>query len=303
MQNVLAVVTKTVNFIHSKGLHHKEFQELLRSLDADFEDIPYYTKVRWLSRGKTLKRAFELKDAIQAFMEGKGHSIAEFNNPEWIQDIAFLVDVTTHLNEQNSRLQEKEQLIHSMLDHVNAFVAKFALWETQMKNQNFIHFPTLKSVEVQHAQKYANLITELKKDFDHRFFDFKNSAMRFKMFSCPFSVKNQEVPENLQMEFVDFQCLSDLKEKFSNFSLLEFYKKFVLKEKYQKICRLAVYLSSLFGTTYLFEQVFSRMNNVKSSLRSLASDSHMENSLRIATSSLPTDITKLVGEKQCQSSH
>ena len=32
MQNVMSVVTKTVNFIHSKGLRHREFQELLHSM-------------------------------------------------------------------------------------------------------------------------------------------------------------------------------------------------------------------------------------------------------------------------------
>ena len=76
-------------------------------------------------------------------MKGKENPIAEFNNPEWIEDFVFLVDVTTHLNILNSRLQAKEQLIHSMIDLVNAFVTKLALWETQIKNQNFIHFSTL----------------------------------------------------------------------------------------------------------------------------------------------------------------
>ena len=115
-------------------------------MDADFKDIPYYTKVRWLSRGTTLKRMFELKDAIQAFMKGKENSIAEFNKPEWIEGFAFLVDVTTHLNQLKSQLQEKRQLIHSLFDHDNAFVTKLALWKTQITNQNFIHFPTLKII-------------------------------------------------------------------------------------------------------------------------------------------------------------
>ena len=63
-------------------------------MDADFDDIPYYTEVRWLSRGKMLKRVFELKDAIQTFMESKGNSVDEFMNEEWI-DFAFLVDKFT----------------------------------------------------------------------------------------------------------------------------------------------------------------------------------------------------------------
>ena len=298
MQNVMSVVTKTVNFIRSKGLRHREFQEPLHSMDADFDDIPYYTEVRWLSRGKMLKRVFELKDAIQTFMESKGNSVDEFMNEEWIEDFAFLVDITTHLNELNSRLQRKGQLIHSVFDHVNAFAVKLTLWETQIYNKNFVNFPSLQSLQVQNSQKYAKVITELRNDFDHRFADFKKSAMHFNVFSCPFSVKIEEVPENLQMECIDLQCLSDLREKFKDFPLLEFYEKYVSKEKYQRIHRLAVFVTSLFGSTYLCEQVFSRMNHVKSPVRSLLSDSHMENSLRIATSSILPNIAK-----QCQNSH
>ena len=88
---------------------------------------------------------FELKDAIQTFMESKGNSVDEFMNEEWIEDFAFLVDISTHLNELNSRLQRKGQLIHSVFDHVNAFAVKLTLWETQIYNKNFVNFPSLES--------------------------------------------------------------------------------------------------------------------------------------------------------------
>ena len=169
--------------------------------------------------------------------------------------------------------------------------------------QKFVNFPSLQSLQVQNFQKYAKVITELRNDFDHRFADFKKSAMHFNVFSCPFPMKIEEVLENLQMKGIDLQCSSDLREKFKDFPLLEFYKKYVSKEKYQRIHRLAVFVTSLFGSTYLCEQVFSRMNHVKSPVRSLLSDSHMENSLRIATSSILPNIAKLVREKQCQTSH
>ena len=217
MQNVMSIVTKMVNFIRAKGLRHREFQELLHSIDSDFQDISYFAEVRPLSRGKMLKRIFELKDAIQAFMETKGNPIAEFNDEEWV--FVFLMDITAHVNELNSRLQRKGQLIHSMFDHVNVFAMKLTLWEKQIKNKNFVHFPTLQSRKVKNTQKYAILITELKDDFDRRFTDFKKSAMHFNMFCCPFSVKIEEIPENVQMEFIGFQSSSDLlvNEKFNNF--------------------------------------------------------------------------------------
>ena len=43
------------------------------------------------------------------------------------------------------------------------------------------------------------------------------------MFSCPFTIKPDDVPENLQMELVEFQSESSLKDKFNSNSLLDFY--------------------------------------------------------------------------------
>ena len=115
IESVMNVVIKTVNFIRSRGLNHRQFQEFLNDLDSEFGDVVYYSEVRWLSRGKMLKRVFDLKDEIQTFMELKGHPIPEFLDDEWLSDFAFLIDITSHLNELNARLQGKGQLIPMML--------------------------------------------------------------------------------------------------------------------------------------------------------------------------------------------
>lgn len=54
-----------------------------------------------------LKRVFVLRNKIQTFREEKGKPIVEFKDAEWMCDFAFLVDITTQLNELNSRLQGK----------------------------------------------------------------------------------------------------------------------------------------------------------------------------------------------------
>jgi hypothetical protein len=72
------------------------------------EDIVYYTEIRWLSRGKMLKRVFDLKDEIQTFIAEKEKPIAEFKDAECMCDFAFLVYITTQLNELNPRLQGKD---------------------------------------------------------------------------------------------------------------------------------------------------------------------------------------------------
>ena len=92
---------------------------------------------------------------------------------EWI-DFAFLVDITTHLNKLNSYLQRKEQLMHFMFDHVNAFAMKLTLWETKIMNKYFVRFRTLRSLNVQTTQKHATLTAELKEDFDQRINDIKS---------------------------------------------------------------------------------------------------------------------------------
>ena len=123
------------------------------------------------------------------------------------------------------------------------------------------------------------------------------------MVSCPFSIKPDDVPENLQMELVDFQCKSSLKDTFNSSSLLDFYKNNVSREKYPGICKHTMFMISLSGSTYLCEQVFSRMKYTKSSERSQLSDSHLEDSLRVATTTFEPDIMKLARSKQCQVSH
>uniref|UniRef100_A0A2S2NPE9 SCAN domain-containing protein 3 n=1 Tax=Schizaphis graminum TaxID=13262 RepID=A0A2S2NPE9_SCHGA len=60
---------------------------------------------------------------------------------------------------------------------------------------------------------------------------------------------------------------------------------------------------SLFGSTYTCEHIFSRMKIVKSKTRARLTDSHLESSLRIASSQIQPNINKLVSEKQCQLSH
>lgn len=50
---------------------------------------------------------------------------------------------------------------------------------------------------------------------------FKRNSMNYSIFSSPFFININEAPEHVQMEYADFQCASDLEEKFNNFPLLD----------------------------------------------------------------------------------
>ena len=99
------------------------------------------------------------------------------------------------------------------------------------------------------------------------------------------------------------QCVSPLKDKFGQVSLLDFYKSYVAKEKYPRIHNHSLLMSSLFGSTYICEQVFSRMKNIKCKSRTRITDDNLESSLRVASSAISPNIESLVAAKNCQVSH
>lgn len=71
-KNVMDTVVKIVNYIRSSAMNHRQFLELLKEIeDAEFNDLVYFTNVRWLSRGKVLQRFSSLFNHIRDFLETK----------------------------------------------------------------------------------------------------------------------------------------------------------------------------------------------------------------------------------------
>lgn len=56
MPHVMETVVKTVYFIRSRYRNHRKFRAMQEEIGSDFDTLPYFTKVRWLSRGKVLNR-------------------------------------------------------------------------------------------------------------------------------------------------------------------------------------------------------------------------------------------------------
>ena len=288
IDEVMKVVVKTVNFIKSRGHNHRVFQKFLREINAEYGDVTYFSDVRWLSRGKMLKRVFELKTEIASFMETKGKPVPQFSDPDWLCDFAFLTDITLHLNDLNTKLQGKENLIHNLLDTVKAFEFKLDLWKNQLLKKEYMHFPKLKSCECTDVDKYVEAVDLLKKEFQSRFSDFRDNEKYISLFARPFGVSVEDMPENFQMELIDLQCNSELKDKF-DVGVFDFYAKYVDHNSFPEIRKNAQKMMSLFGSTYVCEQLFSRMKYVKSTTRSRITDAHLEGSLRVATTKMKTN--------------
>ncbi|KAI6651247.1 General transcription factor II-I repeat domain-containing protein 2B [Oopsacas minuta] len=111
------------------------------------------------------------------FMQLKGKPIPEFQEEEWLCDFAFLIDISSHLNELNTGLQGKDQLISAKFDHINAFQIKLTLWESQLRVKSYVHFPTIRIHKVNDPEGYAKFISSLREEFNDRFQDFRKQFL------------------------------------------------------------------------------------------------------------------------------
>ncbi|XP_066130712.1 general transcription factor II-I repeat domain-containing protein 2 isoform X3 [Saccopteryx bilineata] len=283
MDHVMNVVVNSVNWICSRGLNHSEFTTLLYELDSQYGSLLYYTEIKWLSRGLVLKRFFESLEEIDSFMSSRGKPLPQLSSQDWVKDLAFLVDMTMHLNTLNISLQGHSQIVTQMYDLIQAFLVKLCLWETHLAKNNLAHFPTLKSVSRNESDglNYIPKIVDLKTEFQKRLSDFKLYESELTLFSSPFSVKIESVHEALQMEVIDLQCNSVLKAKYDKVGIPEFYK--YLWTSYPRYRNHCAKILSMFGSTYICEQLFSIMKLSKTKYCSQLKDSQWDSMLHIAT--------------------
>ncbi len=69
--------------------------------------VMYFTLLRCAGSAgeKSWKRFFDLKTEVKRFMEDGRMDVPEFDDPKWVMDLAFLVDITQELNVLNLKLQ------------------------------------------------------------------------------------------------------------------------------------------------------------------------------------------------------
>ena len=210
--------------------NHRQFKAFLGKLDTEYGDLPYHTEVRWLSQGKVLQRCFELREEICLSMESKGKDTTELRDETFLCEMAFLCDITSHLNVMNLQLQERWRVQYStdMYSTVQAFKPKLSLWETQMRKENLSHFPSCQTMKerfstaVFPSAQFADKLNILDADFRRRFADSEAQNCRFQLLGNPFAVDVESAPPNLQMELIELQCNDTLKEKYERVGAAEF---------------------------------------------------------------------------------
>ena len=103
-------------------------------------------------------------------------------------------------------------------------------------------------VEAQRLKDYADVVSELLAEFDRRFQEFKDLEPQFALFAIPFAVDAESVSEEVQIELLNLQCDTVLKEKYTDIGVPEFYT-FLSRQKYPKLVSAVAEMMAMFGST------------------------------------------------------
>ena len=122
--------------------------------------------------------------------------MAEIEDESWLCDLAFSVDITTRMNELNTRLQQKAKYASEMYGHIKGFMNKLRLWHEYIQNANLSHFSILKEMGMLSEKKteFANQLEKLFNEFSARFKDFKSHDHLFEIFFSPFTKTLTKLP-------------------------------------------------------------------------------------------------------------
>ncbi|OCU00129.1 hypothetical protein XELAEV_18005914mg [Xenopus laevis] len=290
---VMNLVIKIINKIIANGLNHRQFCSLLDEVESAYSDLLLHNRVRWLSRGDVLKRFDVCLEHVKTFLESKGLSYPKLGDLDWLEKFDFMVDMTSHLNTLNKNLQGKGSTALQLLEDVLTFERKMTVFARDVQRERFSEFRKEKNT-------LSFPVTPL--DIDPSLLDIS----AFTGISQP----------DLEIELADIADKDLWVFKFKNLTLdleeIACQKATLAKEhKWNDVENLPkpdklifeTWILSIFGSTYLCEQVFSNMNFIKSKYRSRLTDESLQSCMKIKVTSYSPDIGKISMELQKQKSH
>ena len=301
LKQVLDNVVAMVNHIKSSALNTRMFRLICQDLNAQQQHLLYHTEVRWLSRGNVVGRFVELKDEIlEFFKQSKKQICREYEDhlrdSEWLLQLAYLTDIFTRLNVLNKSLQGRNSSVHDFMDKLNAFIAKTQLWEANMAKGRLEMFEQLSemtqsfSSKVDISEQVIAHLRSLRTEVQRYFPNIAHADL--KILRNPFHVNVEDVPAALQEDFLDLKSDSTLRDAFEALPLDKFWIQ--VSGTYRMLAQEPLKQLLLFPSTYLCEQGFSTLLNIKSKQRGRL---NVEPDLRVALSKTVPRVDRLVSLK------
>uniref|UniRef100_A0A672MSI7 DUF4371 domain-containing protein n=1 Tax=Sinocyclocheilus grahami TaxID=75366 RepID=A0A672MSI7_SINGR len=251
--HVMNVMMKVTNLIRggNRVLNHRKFAVFLDEVSAAYGDLLIL---------------FGLHNDILLFLEDNVKSdtstyCCKQRDPEYLCDMAFLTDMTMHLNNLNTQLQEWAQMVSDIYVQMNAFQHKFNLFHNGCSSVpvNLTHFPVCK---------------EMHEDAPEcKFFFLSVSSLELcGLQSDPF-----------------FQARRNERG-------LKFWK--LLPESCFPLRDFARLMHSMFGSTYICESSLSTMEHIKSKERNRLTDDTLFQLLQVGCTNFELDIESIVHQQE-----
>ena len=137
----------------------------------------------------------------------KRKPVLELNDEDWLRDLGFNVNITTHLNDFNGKLPTRDQYANEMFGHINLFKNKLVLWHIQLAKGDATHFSTLaeqlSNVEVNRCGDYSAQVSQLLDLSKERLKDFKYHEDERDLFAVPFNFNVERVTPQLQLDCIN----------------------------------------------------------------------------------------------------
>ena len=240
-------------------------------MDSDYKNLLYQTEVRWLPKGKVLNRFILMKNEVIAFIDSEEIHFPFLMNDIWWLRVAFLSDIFDKLNSLNLNLQGVQENIITISSKLKAFKEKLNLWNLNIANENFASFPTveknpLKSLMKEEIEETLRLLSA---SFEKYFPNLNVLKMEWVVnpfMHCEIKHLEEEMQENL----IDLRNDLVFKRLFAEKELSEFW--LCLNTKFPKLSNKAVESLLPFGSSYLCEQGFSTLTEMKSKKREKTSN-------------------------------
>ncbi|XP_045076200.1 SCAN domain-containing protein 3-like [Coregonus clupeaformis] len=320
---VMNTMMKMINFLRaSSSYQHRMLREFLREVDANADDLLLHNNVRWLSKGRVLERFWSIRRELASFLaELSSQKATQFSlfleNEKWMDNVAFLVDITSHLNELNLRLQGKDNSICELMTAVRSFQRKLEVFKEDLQG-DCVHFPAVQE-QVQGQRdlsSFVDFIDKLIVNFSNRFDSFSFGEQLTMFIQNPFLITDvrgfsKEVTQHfkwvnagsLQMQLVDLQADVALKEQFVRTDPSTFWFQMVPETAFPGLRKVALYILTMFGSTYNCEAAFSTMNIIKTKYRSRLTNEHLHMCMRMALTPFKPRFKILARQAKAQFSH
>ena len=241
-----------------------------------------------------------------------GNKMAEyFEDPEFIQNLAYLADVFTTLNELNRSLQGQGISVIHACEKLSAFKEKLQLCIRHIKKGNLVNFPSLQETLQESVSLHPPLVSTIAEHLQILSTAFDGYFSCGEIQTCdywirnPFKVNMEEIDDNSLYAFIDFmEDLIDMRNntgiklEFSDDSLENFWASQL--ETYPVLAKKALTVLVPFATTYLCETRFSCLVHIKTKSRNRLDSQH---NMRVALSTKTPRFDVIINRKQQQKSH